>query len=71
MVSASALRAVVGEVDAGHCAQPVQAVGDGGFGEPRGEEAGGLGALSGRDDCEHVSTLANSAGRAGGPMQRI
>ena len=59
------LGAVVRQVDAGDGAEPVQAVGELGFSEPGSEKTGGLGALSGRDDCEHVPTFANSEGVAG------
>ena len=53
------LGAVGREVHAGAGGQPVQPGPDGRQLEPRGEEAGGLGALSGGDDGEHPSTLGH------------
>lgn len=51
------LRAVVGEVDSGDRGQPVEPAGEGGIFQPRFEESWGLGALTRRDDDEHVTTL--------------
>ena len=58
------LRAVVGQVDAGHRGEPVEARREGGVLEPGREEAGGLGTLSGCDDDEHPSTLPCRRGSA-------
>ncbi len=43
------------EVDAGGVGERGEVVGERGLGEPGGEESGGLGALSGADDDNHVS----------------
>ena len=51
-------RAVGDEVDLGGVGQCGQLVTQAGQLEPRGEEAGGLGALAGADDDDHVSTLS-------------
>ncbi|MDR6171359.1 hypothetical protein QE359_002388 [Curtobacterium sp. SORGH_AS776] len=51
------LGAVGGEVDADGLGPRPHAVTDGGVLEPGGEEAGGLGALSGRDDDDHRTIL--------------
>ena len=52
----------MGEVEAGDRGEPVEAVGEGGVLEPGGEEAGGLGALSGSDDDEHALNCARTTG---------
>ena len=47
-----------GQVKLGHLAEVGEARSEAGHLEPGGEESGGLGALTGRDDCKHVSTLS-------------
>ncbi len=47
------LGAVVGQVEAGDGGQPLEPLGEGRVFQPRGQEAGRLGALPGRDDDEH------------------
>ena len=61
------LGAVVGEVDAGHGGQPVEARGEGRVLQPGREETGGLGPLTGGDDDEHTSTLPGRDRSARGP----
>ena len=53
-----ALGAVPDEVDPGDGRQPAQAVLEAGHLQPGREEAGGLGALSGRDNDEHGSSVS-------------
>ncbi len=52
------LGAVVREVDTGDGGEPVQPIGEAGFGQPGFEEAGGLCALTGRDNCKHTFTIS-------------
>ena len=56
--------AVGDQVEAGRAGRPRDRLGDGRQLEPRGEHAGGLGALTGADDDEHVlhSCLPGAAG---------
>ena len=49
--------AVGDQVEAGRAGGPRDRLGDGRQLEPRGEHAGGLGALTGADDDEHATTL--------------
>jgi hypothetical protein len=49
------------EVEAGHLGQRLEPLPEGRQLEPRGEEAGGLGALSGAQDREHDTSLAVTA----------
>ena len=49
--------AVGDEIQAGRAGGPRDRLGDGRQLEPRGEHAGGLGALTGADDSEHPTTL--------------
>lgn len=62
---------VVGQVDARHGRQPGQPRGERGFGQPRGHEAGGLGALTRRDNREHVPTLSRNHRPARAETRRI
>ena len=52
------LGAEVGEIEPGDGREPLEAGGEGRVLEPGGEEAGGLGSLTGSDDDEHGSSLA-------------
>ena len=56
------LGAVAHQVQSGAGGEPAQALGHSGELEPRAEETGGLGALSGRDDDEHPSTVPDEGG---------
>ena len=66
------LGAVVHQVERGHGGQPLEAGPEGRLLEPGGEEPGGLGALTGRDDDEHTPTVPNNRvrPRLGRPRKR-
>ncbi len=61
------LGAVVGEVETGDRGQPLEPLGEGRVFQPRGQEAGRLGALPGRDDDEHGLHSAEQQARSSPP----